>query len=269
MDIPPTPFHVEDSAAGGPPVLLVHSSGLSGRQWSRLVPALAQRGARVVVPDLTGHGKSAPWPPAAPFSFRVDVAQVTDVLGRLGSAHVVAHSYGGLVALHAALTAPGAVSSLALFDPVLFGSLDRDRDGDVRAQLLALDLLSWNGAAANEADRERWLATFVDFWNGHGAWAALREEAREEFRRVAWVVREGVRSMFEDPTPMRAFGAIASPVLLLTGERSPPPARRLIERLREVIPSARVVTVAGAGHLGPVTHPALVNPILVDAVLGA
>jgi pimeloyl-ACP methyl ester carboxylesterase len=45
--------------------MLVHSSGLSGRQRSRLAPALAERDARVVVPDLTGHGKSAPWPPAA------------------------------------------------------------------------------------------------------------------------------------------------------------------------------------------------------------
>src|SRR5579864_6257970 len=103
-----TDRHVEDTVEGAPPTVLVHSSGLSGRQWSRLAPALAKRGARVIVPYLTGHGKSAP----GPFSFRTDVALVADLLRSLGSAHVVGHSYGGLIALHAALAEPRLVRSL-------------------------------------------------------------------------------------------------------------------------------------------------------------
>ena len=257
-------LHVEDSGAGDP-VLLLHSSGLSGRQWRRLASELVQRGMRAVVPDLTGHGASDAWPEPISFSFRTDVDRVVAILQAEKPAHVVGHSYGGLVALHAALAAPGSIRSMSLYDPVAFGALDTTADTDARAALVEVDL-SWG---PNAADRERWLQTFVDYWGGPGAWTALREEARAEFRRVAWIVREGVRSLMEDTTPARAYSAFGFPVQLVTGERSPLAAGRVIKRLREAIRDARLVTVPDAGHLAPVAHPDRVNPILLDAVAWA
>jgi pimeloyl-ACP methyl ester carboxylesterase len=254
-------LHVEVSGAGDP-VLLLHSSGLSGRQWRRLCSELVERGMRAVVPDLSGHGASDAWPEPISFSFRTDVDRVVAVLQAEEPAHVIGHSYGGLVALHAALAAPRSIRSLSLVDPVAFGALEAAADTDARAALDEIDL-SWGTTAA---ERERWLQTFVDYWGGPGAWAALREPARAEFRRVAWVVREGVRSLMEDTTPVRAYGAFRFPVQLVTGEKSPLTARRVTQRLREAIRDARLATVPDAGHLAPVTHPELVNPILLDAV---
>ncbi len=140
--------------------------------------------------------------------------------------------------------------------------LDPERDGDARAELTNLDL-SWG---PNAADRERWLRTFVDYWGGEAAWTALREDAREAFRRVAWVVREGVRSLSEDATPASAYAGFRFPVQLVTAEKSPLAAKRVIERLREAIPNARVATVPAVGHLAPLTHPELVNPSLLEAL---
>ena len=254
-------LHVEEAGAGDP-VLLLHSSGLSGRQWRRLVPLLVQRGLRAVVPDLAGHGASDAWPEPRAFSFRTDVDRIVALLGALGPTYVMGHSYGGFIALHAALTAPDSIRSLSLFDPVAFGVLDAAADGDARAELTDLDL-RWGPSAA---DRERWLRTFVDYWGGDDAWNALREEARDAFRRVAWVVREGVRSLSEDTTPASAYAAFRFPVQLVTSENSPLAAKRVIERLREAIADARVATVPGVGHLAPLTHPELVNPILLAAL---
>ena len=254
-------LHIEEAGTGDP-VLLLHSSGLSGRQWRRLVPRLVQRGMRAVVPDLTGHGASDAWPEPMPFSFRTDVDRVVAILEGLEASDVVGHSYGGLIALHAALVAPRSIRSLSLFDPVAFGVLDAREDGDARAELDALDL-SWG---PNAADRERWLRTFVDYWGGEAAWTALREDAREAFRRVAWVVREGVRSLSEDATPASAYAAFRFPVQLVTAEKSPLAAKRVMKRLQEAIPNARLATVPGVGHLAPLTHPDLVNPILLDAL---
>ncbi len=44
----------------GKPVLCIHTAGQSGVQWRNVAPGLAERGYRVVVPDLPGHGRSAP-----------------------------------------------------------------------------------------------------------------------------------------------------------------------------------------------------------------
>jgi pimeloyl-ACP methyl ester carboxylesterase len=240
-------------------VLLLHSSGLSGRQWKRLLSDIDAAGLRGVAPDLIGHGGEDPWPEPKPFSFRMDVERIVAMLRESGPSHVVGHSYGGLLALQVALAVPELISSLVLFDPVAFGVLDAKRDADARALLDALDL-SWS------VGRERWLETFVGFWGGGGAWAALPEDVRVEFRRVAWVVEEGVRTLGEDVTPASAYSVFAFPTTLMTGEISPLPARRAIERLAEAIPIVRIRTISGAGHLAPVTHAKAVNPLIIDAI---
>jgi len=251
-------LHIEIAGAGEP-VLLIHSSGFSGRQWSRLAAELVALGKRAVIPDLTGHGRSPPWPEPAPFSFHVDVDAVAALLRELGGAHVVGHSYGGLIALHAALAEPAALRSLQLFDPVAFGALDPVADRDVLEVLFDLDL-------PGVGDPERWLRTFVEFWGGSGSWDALREPVRDEFRRVAWVVRQGVESLLMDRTPIAAYSALRVPVQIMTGEHSPLPARRVDQRLADAIEGARLHVVTGAGHLAPVAAPAVVNGLVVDMI---
>ena len=257
-------LHLEDTGAGEP-VVLLHSHGLSGGQWRKLAGELVARGRRVLAVDLAGQGRSPPWPEPTPFSFEIDVERVGEVVRALpAAAHVVGHSYGGLIALHVARTMPDHVATLSVFDPVAFGALDADADADARRVLDALDL-SWGPAPEH---RDCWLRTFVDFWGGAGAWTSLRDDARADFRRVAWVVREGVRTLVADATPLAAWRRIAVPTLLLTGERSPLPARRVVARLAEAMPRARHVVVPGVGHLGPVTHARDVNPHIVDEVEG-
>jgi pimeloyl-ACP methyl ester carboxylesterase len=104
---------------------------------------------------------------------------------------------------------------------------------------------------------------------GAGGWAALREEARAEFRRVAWVVYEGARTLVADETPASAYRALAAPLLLVGGEESPLAARRVVQRLQEAVPGARAETLAGMGHMGPLTHEALVSGRLLGWVSAA
>lgn len=255
----PSPLHVEVAGAGAP-VVLLHSSGLSGRQWRRLAAVLAARGLCAVSVDLTGHGASEAWPEPEPFSFRRDVDALLGLFEALGAAHVVGHSYGAFVGLMGALAAPRSIRSMALFEPVAFGALDPVADADALANLARVDI-RWG---PSPAERDRWLTMFVDYWGGEGAWGALREEARAEFRRVGWVVSEGVRSLREDKTPLSAYRALSLPIRLLTGELSPIAARRVASRLGEAIAGASVVTVAGAGHMAPLTHGEIVNEKILE-----
>ena len=159
-----------------------------------------------------------------------------------------------MIALHAAVVAPEAIRSLTLYEPVAFGVLDAPNDADARATLSKVTM-HW-GSSADE--HEGWLEQFVDYWGEAGAWRALRE-ARAEFRRVGWVVREGVRSLVEDPTRGPTFAAIAVPTHLLSGTRSPI-AGRVVRRLGEAIRGARVTSVAGVQHMAPVANADLDQP---------
>ncbi len=54
-----TPDH-QATVEGPPTVLCIHTAGQSGVQWRHVASALAERGYRVLVPDLPGHGRSEP-----------------------------------------------------------------------------------------------------------------------------------------------------------------------------------------------------------------
>jgi pimeloyl-ACP methyl ester carboxylesterase len=54
----------------------------------------------------------------------------------------------------------------------------------------------------------------------------------------------------------------------LSGDRSPLAAKRVIEKLGRSIPTAKTVVVAGAGHMGPLSHADAVNRAIVEALVG-
>ncbi len=174
------PHEQSATPADAPPAVLLHSSGMSGRQWRRLAVALTQRGRRAVVPDLTGHGGSPAWPAPKPFSFQVDVDRLQAVLAKLEEpVDLIGHSYGGFLALLVARAAPSRIRSLAVYDPVAFGTLDPIGDAESLRDLERIPS-NWDGS---EGARDAYLQAFVDFWGGAGAWSSLRDEARGEFQQ--------------------------------------------------------------------------------------
>jgi pimeloyl-ACP methyl ester carboxylesterase len=245
-----------------PRALLVHSGGLSARQWRRLAAALAPT-HDVLAPELIGYpGGGEPWPDGEPFHFRQDVARLAALIGHGDTVHVVGHSYGGLLALQLALAHPARVRSLALYEPVAFGVLDSPGGGDAEALAVLAQLPAYRFTRPGEPD-EAWLAGFVEWWQGPGAWAQLAEPARAAFRAVAWKLSEEVRTLMADRTSSATYGTITAPALLLGGGKTPEPERRVLARLAAVMPRATLTMFPELGHMGPITHAALVDAAIV------
>ena len=98
----------------GPSLVLVHGLGGAGANWAEMVSVLAARW-RLLVPDLPGHGGSAPLPSACGLaSFADRVALVAEREEMLPAAFA-GHSFGGAVSTRLALRRPDAVRALALF----------------------------------------------------------------------------------------------------------------------------------------------------------
>jgi pimeloyl-ACP methyl ester carboxylesterase len=99
----------------GPPVILLHGFPDSGRLWRHQVPALAQAGFRVIVPDMRGYGASAKPADVDAYNILHLVADVGAVLADAGAtrAHVVGHDWGAAVAWALASVAPDTVDRLA------------------------------------------------------------------------------------------------------------------------------------------------------------
>jgi pimeloyl-ACP methyl ester carboxylesterase len=235
--------------------LLVHSGGFTSRQWRKLAEQLAPR-FRVLAPDLLGYGASGAWPEGQPFHYRQDVDFLETLLDREGPAHLVGHSYGGFLALQLALRRPELVRSIAAYEPVAFGILDEVEDADARA---ALSLVRQTWEPDSGGADEAWLRAFVDWWNGTGAWDRMSEETRAAFRAVGWKVFSEVISLVNDRTDRASYATISVPALFLGGELTPLAERRVVEKLGATLPRATARLFPGIGHMGPISHAALVN----------
>jgi pimeloyl-ACP methyl ester carboxylesterase len=240
------------------PALLVHSGGFTSRQWRKLGEQLAPH-YRVIAPDLIGYGATR-WPIGKPFHFRDDIALLASLLDE--PAHVVGHSYGGLLALQLALARPELVRSLALYEPVAFGILDEPSDAAAREEIARLPTYHPDAAGVDDA----WLAAFVDWWNGAGAWQRLAPETQQSFRDVGWKLSQEVASLVADHTDRARYATITVPTLVLGGGRSQPAERRVIEKLAATLPRATLQIFPDLGHMGPITHGSLVNAAIASHI---
>ena len=106
------------AGGSGPPLLLLHGYGGAAWNFTELVPLLG--GRRLVIPDLPGHGGSAPLPAPSLSGFADAVAGLLN-----GPADVLGHSMGGVVALRLAERHPQLVRRLVLAAPAGISSSSR------------------------------------------------------------------------------------------------------------------------------------------------
>ncbi|HZT65831.1 MAG TPA: alpha/beta fold hydrolase [Acidimicrobiales bacterium] len=98
----------------GRPVVLLHGFPDTGRLWRNQVPALAEGGFRVIVPDLRGYGQSAKPAEVDAYSLPLLVGDVMGVLADAGveKAHVVGHDWGAALAWAMGALTPQLVDHL-------------------------------------------------------------------------------------------------------------------------------------------------------------
>jgi pimeloyl-ACP methyl ester carboxylesterase len=112
-------IHVTSWGSEGPRVVMVHGgaqgTASAGHKNFFKQEVLATEGWQLIVPDRPGHGESPA--PGRPDDAEADGEWAAELLG--DGAHLVGHSYGGLVALAALATRPEAVRSLVLVEPAL------------------------------------------------------------------------------------------------------------------------------------------------------
>lgn len=134
-----TDLHVVE-VGQGEPIVFVHGSFDCAEETFPDQRELADR-YRVVLVDRRGYGDS---PPAVRFDFDTQVGDLIAVLG--SGAHLVGHSYGGVLCLLAAARRPDLVWSLTVIEPPAF-SVAR---GDPSVERFIGRLQAWFGTAADK-----------------------------------------------------------------------------------------------------------------------
>ena len=242
----------------GPGVVCIHSNASSSSQWRGLMDQLSGR-FRVFAPDSLGAGKSPPWPAVGEVCLQDEVALLEPVFAMAGDPFfLVGHSYGASVALVAAMAHPGRVRALAVYEPTLFSLLEQEAPGGEAAQ--GIRAAAMDAAAAIDAgDASAAARRFIDYWMGPGSWDVMPAVRQGPVAASMVNIRGWAGALFGQPTPLEAFRTLDIPVLYMVGARSPASSLGVARLLAQTLPRVRTHEFADLGHMGPVTHPDVVN----------
>jgi pimeloyl-ACP methyl ester carboxylesterase len=250
-------LHVHRWGGGGPLVLCLHSSGLSGYQWKRLADK-AGPGYRFLVPDFLGCGQSPPSPNGLDFRYGEDVEQVVALLEEVAEpVLLLGHSYGGFIGLKCALQRPHQVRAMAFYEPVMWGGLASYRGVPIERVVERFDP---EGYLLNRslAGTEAWMERFIDYWNGPGSYVAMSEPQRRPMFAMGEKLYAEVKEVVVDPTPHTDYAPLTQPTLILHGTTSPPEVLAMKDILSQVLSDVQTACIPG-GHMNPVRNPLPVN----------
>jgi pimeloyl-ACP methyl ester carboxylesterase len=227
----------------GEPVVLIHGfAGTIEMQWGQIIPDL-KKDFKVIALDCRGHGGSGK--PHDPAKYGVemgnDVARLLDHL-KIDKAHVVGYSMGAGIALSFAVHHPQRVRSVTLG-----GS--SGMNGREHALVLAV-------------------ADSLEKGNGFGPLLiALTPKNQPKPTTQAIKLIDNAILSFNDPKALAAAArgavgdeisdtqveAIKAPVLSIIGADDP--LHEDVERLKTLLPTARIVVIDKANHMTAYSRP--------------
>ena len=229
-----TPLAVECSGTG-PSIVIVHGGTGDRTRWTPLFPLLASQ-FRVCAMDRRAHGESGD---SGAYSLAREVADVVAVVNaQPGPVFVVGHSFGGVLALEAALQTE-KITKLALYEPPILAA-------DHSAALERMETMIAAG------DRDQALVTFmrdiVNISTAEIAMMRMRPSWPGLLASVETSIRQD-RALSKYRFDEKRVRALLVPTLLLAGSRSTSPElRRSLDALRRSLPRATLYVFEGQEH---------------------
>lgn len=257
-----------------PPVLLLHGGGQTRHAWGTAAAQLAEAGNFAISIDLRGHGHSD-WSPDGVYNmdrFGGDVRSIAASLGR--PVALVGASLGGLSSLVAVGESSDQIASaLVLVDvtPRIEVEGRQKIQGFMRAGMRGFDSLDdaadsisaylpnrprpndLSGLQKNLRRRgdDRW------YWHWDPRWIGNNEGV------------DGQGGLVRYERLVDAARNVTIPTQLVRGRMSDIVSDEGVRELRELIPHAEVVDVAGAGHMVAGDKNDAFNRAVIDFIASA
>jgi pimeloyl-ACP methyl ester carboxylesterase len=237
-----------DSGADEPVVVMVHGSLDRSTSFARVLRRLGD--LHTVAYDRRGYHRSRD---ALPINTTLD-GHIDDLLAVIDGrpSVVVGHSYGGDIALGAALRDGGSTSilSIAAYEPPLPWLGEWSRRPTAPSARPQESTTGPGGSDSAEAAAERFFRRMV----GDAAWDRLPEEGKAARRADGPALAAELHAIRLTEAPFDV-SALTVPAVFACGGISLPHHRSAVAWLAENTPGAELVEIPGAGHGAHLTHP--------------
>jgi len=266
----------------GEPVVFVHGSASDLRTWEQQIPAIAES-HRAIAYSRRYARPNEDIPPGLDDQMLPHVDDLVSFLRAIDAApsHLVGNSWGGFICLLAAIHHPELVRTLVLEEPPvlsLFVSTP-PRPTEllpllVRRPKTGLAILKFGAGtiapaqrAFRRGDDEQAMRRFASGVLGSESYERLSDERTQQMRDNRNAFRAQLLGAGLPPLDGKEVRSVATPTLLITGERSPGVLRRLSDSLHELLPKVERIEIAAASHRMHEENPAAVNEAIL-AFLG-
>lgn len=244
--------HWRIMGVGSRPALMIHCSLASSKSWGPLAARLGDAMTMTAF-DLPGHGRSDPWDGVTEIQGQC-VAMARALLPDV-PVDLVGHSFGATVALRLALEEPHRVNTLTLIEPVLFAAATAENQ---ETSDRVSTLFSGFEAAWADGDREAAARQFMAVWGDGTPWDTFPERQRLALADQIHLIPASHGALHEDAGRIlngKKLEALDVPVLLIEGADTNWVISSIHDVLEARLAHVRRVSIAGAGHMTPMTHP--------------
>jgi pimeloyl-ACP methyl ester carboxylesterase len=240
-------------SGSGPIVLFVPGSYSTPAAWRPIQRALPKRW-RFVATSLCGYRRTLETRGMNDFGVEhhVRVIEATVRAAGGGPVHLVGHSFGGTVALAAAMARGFEVSSLSLFEANPVTVLRHHGHSALHDITLRMSQNSERAVHVGERDAA---ARIIDFWGTKSDFAAMPEPVQDYCRQTTKANVLDWRAAFAFDVDEADLSRLDFPVLLVRGELANPTMRAVTTILGSTLPRVRDEIIAGAGRFLISSHP--------------
>lgn len=243
------------SAAHDEVVVFIHSTGTGPFLWASVPPA-AVGGRRTIFPANVGYPPGELVARGRRLTSVDDAALVAESIpDDAARVHVVAHSYGALVALQTMLGLGERVASVFFYEPVLYAALRNAAALEPEAYAEAQTFIEhpWFLRDDDRGGGAEWQEMFIDYWNRPGSWSKMPNHLREMSLALGWKMFQEVRAVFFDEEPAGGW-LLSAPTTIAVGERTTATSRGMSKMLAHARANVTVVEMAGLTHMAPLTN---------------
>ncbi|MEL7835276.1 alpha/beta hydrolase [Fodinibius sp. Rm-B-1B1-1] len=241
------------AAGDGPPLVLLHGSGIGGVVWYQSIGALSTH-FRVIAPDVVGYGESDKPPATYDKAFYARwLRNFFDAI-ELNQGYLAGNSCGGAISLQFAMNNPKRVKKLALINS---GALGKQMATGAKFRSLLLNCYPTLTAA-------RWAIHYLVHEKSNIS-DALTQYAVEVLqkpggRRPFW---DGKGKVF-DPFTDDQLKSVSHKTLILWGKEDQFIPTQYGRLTKKIMPNAQLKAIRRAGHFPFLDRPFVFNKHLIE-----
>ena len=236
------------------PLVFVHGSFANGNSWRKIISHLKD-GNICLTLDLPGHG---PMDDPIDFSnptfgpeFEAIKKAISNVCDINNGIHLIGHSYGGVVALAAALKGEFKIEKMTLFEPVAASVLSTF---EYVEELNSIASFTEKYQISYDNGEKIVCARVIDFWGGPGSFEMIPTHIQNA---MAEMTKNNLRHWdlcMNEIFKISDYNSLDIPITLVLGSNSNSIAKLICKTLNKNLPNSSLQTIDNASHFMITTH---------------